>query len=192
MSLYKIQTKFLQWFSHIKVYKTPLWLTVGPTSYKLKGDDYYSVRDQLRPGDILLRGYDNYLDGFFIPGKYSHAGIYVGDEKVIHAMTPAVQYTNLVDWMRCDRMAIVRPNVSHSWCEMAVEDAIGYLGVPYDYNFDFGNTADVRFSCSELVYKCYKPVRKELGWDLKNAGLGKMVFTPDDCLKGEVTVIEEL
>ena len=32
----------------------------------------------LQPGDILLRAYTNYLDGKFIPGRFSHAALYCG------------------------------------------------------------------------------------------------------------------
>jgi hypothetical protein len=39
----------------------------------------------IRPGDILVRGFDNYVDGSFIPGFFSHAGLYLGkvDEPTI-------------------------------------------------------------------------------------------------------------
>jgi len=192
MTRYEIQSAILKWFSHIKVYPTPMFITFGPTSYKLKGHDYYDVRDHIRPGDVLLRGYDNYLDGFFIPGKYSHAAIYVGDESIIHAMTPAVQYTDLVTFMRCDRLAIIRPNTNHQHCLDAVDRAISLVGVPYDYDFDFTNQGDKRFSCSELIYKCYEDYADDIGWGLKKVAFGKQIFTPDDCLTGHVEIIAKL
>jgi len=40
----------------------------------------------IKPGDLILRAYECYLDGLFIPGTYTHTGIYIGDGKVIHAV----------------------------------------------------------------------------------------------------------
>ncbi len=75
---YNIQSWLLKKFAHIKVFKYPLFITYNPTTFKLKSDSYYAVRKLVKPGDILLRGYDSYLDGYCIPGLYSHAAIYVG------------------------------------------------------------------------------------------------------------------
>ena len=46
----------------------------------------------IQPGDVLLRGFNKYLDGKFIPDEkgYSHAGLYAGNNEVIHAANPAV------------------------------------------------------------------------------------------------------
>ena len=65
----------------------------------------------LEPGDVLLRGYNKYLDGRFIPDEkgYSHAGIYVGDNEVIHAVSPSVERIHLVDFCVSDRIMVLRP-----------------------------------------------------------------------------------
>lgn len=65
----------------------------------------------LEPGDVILRGFDNYLDGYFIddPHGYSHGAIYVGKEKIIHAVVEGVSEINVLDFMRCDRICILRP-----------------------------------------------------------------------------------
>lgn len=65
----------------------------------------------LEPGDIILRGYDNYLDGCFIPDplSFSHGAIYIGNGKIIHAVAEGVSETNVIEFTRCDRIAIFRP-----------------------------------------------------------------------------------
>ena len=61
----------------------------------------------------MLRGYDNYLDGYFIddPHGYSHGAIYVGENKIIHAVAQGVSEIHAVDFMKCDRICIIRPAV---------------------------------------------------------------------------------
>jgi cell wall-associated NlpC family hydrolase len=56
--------------------------------------------DVIWPGDIVLRGYNHYLDGKFIPDplKYSHGAIYVGDNTLIHAVAEGVSTVNIVDF----------------------------------------------------------------------------------------------
>jgi uncharacterized protein YycO len=176
-------------FGRIKGYKFPFFLLYDPTTYALKGQHYLEAKKVIQRGDILLRGYDHYLDGYFIPGKYSHAAIYLGgpDERVIHAMTPDVQYTDLVSFMRCDRIAIVRPTLDLFETDLACERAISKKTTPYDYNFDFQDNG--RMSCSELVHYAYRNV--DTGWKMETVGFGpfkKVIFAPDGILSGQVEV----
>lgn len=82
---------FIEWIGTLKYFTTPLSLVEDPGSYKIKG---YEVRELisdgfLQPGDILLRGYDGYLDGIMISisggsrgdkkKHFSHAALYLGD-----------------------------------------------------------------------------------------------------------------
>ena len=126
----KLKAGFLRVFGDIKVFKWPMFVLYDPGSYKVKGEDMREVIEVIEPGDILLRAYDNYLDGYFIPGYFSHAGLYVGkvaeDDKklirtregeklfrtgsqmVIHAMAEGVFMEDILNFCRCDRMAILR------------------------------------------------------------------------------------
>lgn len=126
----KIQEAFLKTFGDIKVFSWPMFILYDPGSYKVKGEDMRQVIECIEPGDILVRGYDNYLDGFFIPGSFSHAGLYLGPvtdddrrflapgvngssfktgrQMVIHAMAEGVFMEDILNFCRCDRMAIVR------------------------------------------------------------------------------------
>lgn len=79
MAVKKLSEWFLTVFGDIKVFRFPFFLVYDPGSYQVKGDDVRALIDTLQPGDILLRAYTNYLDGKFIPGKFSHAAIYCGE-----------------------------------------------------------------------------------------------------------------
>lgn len=91
---YKIKEIFLRFFGDLKLFDSqpryfvvPHLLTTllfrgtllyDPRSYQVKGADMRKAMADLKPGDILVRGYDNYVDGHFIPGFFSHVGLYLG------------------------------------------------------------------------------------------------------------------
>ena len=78
MTMKTFTERFLTIFGDIKIFRFPFFLVYDPGSYQVKGDDVRALLGVLQPGDILLRGYTHYLDGKFIPGKFSHAGLYCG------------------------------------------------------------------------------------------------------------------
>ena len=100
-----------------------------------------------------MRGYTKYLDGYFIPDKlaFSHGAIYIGDGKIIHAVAEGVSETNVVDFTRCDRIAIFRPKKGQS---KAISTAKKFLKnkVPYDFGFKKNVSA---LYCFELCVECY-------------------------------------
>jgi hypothetical protein len=101
-----------------------------PGGYKVKGPDARALIGQAQPGDVLVRGFDNYLDGKFIPGYFSHAALYLGETRdedkamykterplrvfrtgsqtVIHAIAEGVLMEDLLDFCRCDRILLLR------------------------------------------------------------------------------------
>lgn len=93
------------------MFRFPLFFVYDPSEYAMDGKHIRNALDMLEPGDIVLRGYDHYLDGYFIddPLKYSHGAIYVGDGKIIHAIAEGVGYIDALDFMLCDRICILRP-----------------------------------------------------------------------------------
>jgi len=70
--------KLLTWFGDIKYFKAPFFLVYDPSSYAVKGEDTREVIDIIQPGDVVLRAYDHYIDGKFIPGTFSHVGFFYG------------------------------------------------------------------------------------------------------------------
>ncbi len=121
---------FLTFFGDIKIFQYPLFIVYDPGSYRIKGKDAREILGLLQPGDILLRGYDNYLDGKFIGGVFSHAGFYYGkaaiedcpfpagdpqrelfipgEQMVVHSMAEGVFMEDILTFTRCDKLAILR------------------------------------------------------------------------------------
>lgn len=120
--LVKLRNGFLKLFGDIKVYKYPFFLLYDPEGYLVRGDDIRQVTEKIKPGDIMIRGYKNYLDGYFIPGFFSHAGLYlgltnkddleltpqqedsfyIGKQVVIHSMAEGVFMEDVINYCRCD------------------------------------------------------------------------------------------
>ena len=94
----------------------------------------------MQPGDIVLRGYDCYLDSHFIDGEYSHGSIAISKESIIHSISPSVESIHPISFMMCDRIAIIRTKNQELVSE-AVKIANEILENKTKYDFDF-NTSD--------------------------------------------------
>jgi len=105
----------------------------------------------IQDGDIIMRGYDCFLDGLLIPGKYSHTGIYIGDGKMIHAVAEGVSEMDIIDFLRCDRFCLMRPLKEQ---ETAIKRAKEFLEKKTPYDFDFENWNNKMY-CHEFVAQCY-------------------------------------
>ena len=132
-----LQTVTLKILGDIKYHPWPLFFIYDPKGYQVKGYEVREVLNLVKPGDILLRGYDKYLSSLFIPGYFSHAALYVGEvretdrdtyfptstsaststqfrhfgtgqQMVVHAMAQGVFLEDLIDFCRCDRLVILR------------------------------------------------------------------------------------
>jgi hypothetical protein len=142
-------------FGDVQFFKQPMFcLLWGDTHYKVKGEEARVILDKLKKGDILLARYDRYVSSWFIPGFYTHVALYIGDKKVIHAVTKGVKEDDILSLLRCDYICVLRPRgVTDEEVNRAVKTAKGFVGLKYD--FIFNNETDDRLYCSELVQKAY-------------------------------------
>lgn len=136
-----------------------MFIIYSPDTFKVKGNDTRKALELLKPGDIVLRKYVHYLDGYFIPGRYSHSSLYVGDGKIIHAVADGVEYIDVIDFLRCDGFCILRQDD-----EKEAEKAISFAKeqearkAKYDFDFKSGNDS---YYCHELVATAYKDLNIE-------------------------------
>lgn len=184
--LYRLWSKFLTGFGEVKIFKFPMFIVYDPNYFKVGGKQVLEIMKILKPGDIILRGYDSYLDGVFIPDalKFSHGAIYVGDGKIIHAVAEGVSETDVIEFTRCDRIAIFRPK---KYAKSAIRQAKTYLNnsTPYDFGFNEGVSS---LYCFELCGLCYAKlniprltVKKLFGLiQKKNVFLAESFFTSPD------------
>jgi hypothetical protein len=150
------QSGFMAWFGTLKWFKNSggaaavhlfwrsTYLVENPRGYRISGSDLREILGLLQPGDILLRGYEGYVDGEFIrrsslssqkdlkPGWFTHVALYAGElteqdrthvsaafqnqadyfatgpQMVIHAMAKGVHVEDILTFLRCDYLCVLR------------------------------------------------------------------------------------
>ena len=166
---YRFKRAALTVFGDIKVFTGPFWMVYQPKSYRIKGAETRYISEILEPGDVVMRAYINYLDGYFIPkgaAKCSHSGLYVGEGKMVHSIAEGAQEVDVIDFCRTDRIVVLRPDAGQAW---AVEHArkCADKNIPYDFDFTPGPG---KYYCHELTASCYPDLdiqqlsRKVLGF----------------------------
>ena len=153
--LYSIWTVILTIIGDIRISKYIPFLYYNPDEYdfKVRGGQIDTIRAVIKPGDIVLRKYNDYLDSLFIPGAYSHTGIYVGDDTIIHAVAEGVKKIHITDYCQADGICVLRAtSLSDNDIEDVVNTAKSYLGAPYDFSFSGNNKA---LYCHELGAMCF-------------------------------------
>lgn len=117
-------------FSDIKVFKWPLFISYRPQTFAIKGHHTREILKLVKPGDILVRSFKNYLNGYFVPGTFQQVGFYLsevtdehlkklaqiehsteyqtGRQMVIHTAGDKVVLSDLIDFCRCDGLAVMR------------------------------------------------------------------------------------
>ncbi|MCH7965162.1 MAG: hypothetical protein IH852_14625 [Bacteroidetes bacterium] len=212
-----IRNGFLKFFGDIKIFKFPFFLLYDPGSYKVKGNEVRTVIESIQKGDILVRGYTNYLDGFFIPGFFSHTGLYLGktkksdlgnsdvevdkfhegDQVVIHSMAEGVFMEDVISFCRCDHLIILRRNTNiesnldpEESFKTVYEKSLEHLGKNYDFKFDFSDRGNL--SCTELVYVCNEDFLPKYQVKIKERNVffsKRKMLIPDDFVTKEFEIV---
>lgn len=99
--------------------------------------------------------------------------------RIIEAVSEGVSFSTLEHSADADALAALRPRLGRVDKALAVLRAYGYIGRPYDFNFDF--RSDAALVCSELVYKAYEPTNgmKGMRFPIRNI-LGRLASGPND------------
>ncbi|MES2047312.1 MAG: YiiX/YebB-like N1pC/P60 family cysteine hydrolase [Pseudomonadota bacterium] len=158
--LYGLKRFALTIFGDIKIFKWPLFVIYQPTSFRIKGSDTRKIEWSLRPGDVVMRAYDDYLDGYFIPkgeSGCSHSGLYIGDNTMVHSIAEGSNLIDIIDFCRTDKIIILRPDSGQEW---AIEHAkkCADANIPYDFNFAPGPG---KYYCHEFTASCYPHLQIE-------------------------------
>ncbi len=93
---------------------------------------------------------------------------------VIEAVSEGVLLNSLTHSMQADYVAVLRPRVGQRQVATAIVRAFANLGKPYDFNFDFEDTA--KLVCSQVVYLSYADV---LGFPLQRV-LGRKTMPSNE------------
>jgi hypothetical protein len=171
----------------ILIHKYPCYLIWKPPHYKIKGHEVRQILNTIQPGDILLRRFDGYLNTICTPGFWGHAALYTGDNIVIHAVKEGVIQEDILEFTRCDSMAVLRYIGKEYIFTVNTSIYLAYnfniQKFQYDYDLLRGNK---KVYCTELVDSCYNGLFQ----DKYVTVLGNTVLAPDGIF--ESTKIEKI
>lgn len=186
-------------------------LAAVPTS-AISPEILRKLRPELRPGDVLLMRTDSRITTAILPGFWAHAALFLGTRwelesmglrenphvarhwptlaqhtctlgLVLEAVYPAVRLTAMEQCLCVDHLLVLRPALPEKELATAIAEAIGQLGKPYDFDFDFNNSS--RIVCTELIYRSFHG-RGGLCFTLGKR-LGRFTLIGDDIVTQFVT-----
>jgi hypothetical protein len=109
-------------------------------------NDFLQIKVKIKPGDVLLSTEALRLSNWLIPGIWSHAAIYVGDNTVLEAVPKVVRTIRLEEFvLDKSKICLLRP----SWLFQHHNFVNHYIGADYDFKF-LGSWGS--YYCSMLVY----------------------------------------
>ncbi len=125
-----VYEKLLTWFGDLKFFWTPPVVVYDPSAYQVRGEDVREVINLIQPGDILLRSYEKYVDGWFIPGEFSHVGFFYGatsEANRRHAGTMIDDNPEKLQRVQRDEFKIGEQMVIHAMADgVFMEDVINF------------------------------------------------------------------
>jgi len=164
--IYKKYKAFMTWFGDIYcAFKPPL----------VRANEIRKTLDIIKPGDVICRGYNYYLDSYFIPGVYSHSGLVIDKSNMIHSIAEGVSKIDIIDFIKdCDAFIILRPVLNENEIEKVINRAMEHYNnkTPYDFTFKDPN----HFYCHEFTQDCLNYGGIEILPSIVEFGIGLFKF----------------
>ena len=158
------------------IHKYLFWVLYKPHHYALTGEDTRKVLKAVKPGDILLRRYDGYVNTLFTPGFWGHAALCETPDTVIHALGVGVVREDIITFCRTDSVAVLRvAGAGPETIEKAIACARAHEEARTAYDYRFRDNGKHAVYCTELVNVCYGGLFNK---DFETAA-GNCVLTPD-------------
>ncbi len=126
------------------------------SSNLLNKQDKKKISQLLKKGDILLLGNLRSTFAVFLHEPITHATLYLGLNKLIHARKNGVEFINLHYLLNYYDTAVILRLKNRSKNKQKIKQAIKYARskIGYPYNFEFKDTEQA-FFCAELVNDAY-------------------------------------
>lgn len=143
--LYSIYKRFVTFLGDLMVATKPP---------KTKAEQIIRMQSIIQTGDIVCRKYNYYLDSYLIPNEYSHSGIVINKDEIIHSIAEGVQFIHPIDFVKdTDGFIILRPRYKEDADKRkAIDKAIEHLNNKVEYDFLFNDPA--KLYCHELSASC--------------------------------------
>ncbi len=163
------------WFKLLKKFMTKVGdVHISFSGLKIHGSHVQDFLDSNPPvGTILLSTMDGTLTKLFLPGFWSHGGIFVGDVNgikngVVHAIAEGVVHETVYDFMmHADHIVALIPNegLNTEQSDIIQKLALSRVGILYDFIYDFSNYSLI--CCTELVQYCYEPINVNIDPEIR-------------------------
>lgn len=158
----KIITAIKRFFLWLLIPVQKLLQRTGRQESSITPDVVDNILRLIKPGDTLVSCESGRPTSILIPG-YDHNVIYAFNKKIVESVGDkfvdgknigGVREVDLVKWLyQLKSVALIRPNLPEYIREAASKNALKYIGIGYDYIFDYGPE---KIYCSELTYLCYR------------------------------------
>lgn len=162
---------------------------------RTKAEQIIKMQQLIQIGDVICRTYSYYLDTYFIPGQYTHSGIVISPDLMVHSVSDGVKFIHPIDFIKdTDGFIILRPMYPDSnLIQKAIDKAKFHVNNESEYDFLF-NDPD-KFYCHELVCDCLleasisvRPSDITIGiWPLK---IKKSIYLAQDIISNSKAIYE--
>jgi uncharacterized protein YycO len=157
----------------------------------LNKHDIKRAKRLLKQGDIILVGGLRRLSSYVIRGPVTHSMIYLGHNRVIHAVADGVEIDHLYEiFCEYDTMMILRtvdhrlaPKTYHKKIKKLIEYTKSKIGKPYDFEFEPSKT---KFYCTELLFYALEHAGINTGLQLVRK---KMPLSPTQFISNHFHII---
>jgi len=149
-----------------------------------------TLRQLMRPGDVILSKSKFHLTNVIIKGKFSHAGLVVKKGKIAEMKANDFDVVDIDSFTKhATRFALLRlKDWDHKYSREMVDRCMSFASAKYDKFFTLGVDA---LYCSELVYE--SDFDRRIKADLSDlVGMGQPYISPTGLYEAEgLTIIME-
>lgn len=164
---YKLLRRAVFFFGDLRRLRKFPFVTWDVSEHLIDYDEIAEAVKHLEVGDIVLHRDSGFASNCFIPGIMIHAGIYVGNGKLIEAISEGVKKRHVTHILHSDYAIILRPQLSDRQKAVAVHEAERLEGFPYDCLFNFCDEKDredilnfdkvIPMCCTEIPHFAFMP-----------------------------------
>lgn len=175
-----MKTKFLLWLMGTRFYRFLLKYVIPQIQFfSATGPSYSfkeSMRRTMRAGDVVLTKSSFHLTNLLIGGRFSHAAIVVGPDKIAEMTSNDFDVRSVDEFSKhCTKISLLRLHTNdQAYATQMAINAMSFSDRDYDYRFTLGVDA---LYCSELIYQ--SDTEKRLQCDLTDlVGMGTQYISP--------------
>lgn len=145
-------------------------------NYFITGEDTSNILNLVKPGDILLRNFNCFLN-IFLFREYFDSGMYLGKHSLAQFNKDKIECANLISFLRCDKVLILRIDESKilnylEAKEKAIDRCHQFVQISKKFDIDFELECINEF---KIPISCFK----ELGF-LKIFDIKKQRYVYND------------